>query len=86
MEKINCFRISSLFGFLIVISLNYSLLYAQINDSNIYNNKNLESTWGIVTQNQINIRQYPDTYSKVIDKCNQTDVLIVTGKYKNGIK
>lgn len=37
---------------------------------------------GIVTQNQINIRQYPDTYSKVIDKCNQTDVLIVTGKYK----
>lgn len=84
MEKINRIKTCSLAGLLIILLLNSSILYAEIQGNSAPSKKNiqLKSTWGIVTENQINIRQYPDTYSKILGKLNQGDVLIVTGRYK----
>ncbi|NLM13295.1 MAG: C40 family peptidase [Epulopiscium sp.] len=84
MKKFNHLKLSYFVGFLIILLLNGSILYAEINESFKASQKNivLSSTWGIVSQDCINIRQYPDSNSRILDMANKNDVLIVTGKYK----
>lgn len=84
MKKFNHLRLKYLVGFLIILLLNGSILYAEINESNKVSKTNivLSSTWGIVNQDCINIRQYPDSNAKILGTANKKDVLIVTGKYK----
>lgn len=76
MKKLSRLKTNGLLALLMVLFLNYPLLHAKPHDPNSY----MRFTWGMVTQDGINIRQYPDTYSNILGRVNYHDILIITGK------
>lgn len=82
MQKLNQLKFNRFIALLLTFLLNNSLIYAQHEEFHSINPDTTDSRFAIVNTNGINIRQYPDIYSKILGKVNQYDVLIVTGKYK----